>query len=81
MSSGEVRRALVNAINQDPKSREDLETQFGQVWNTKELQQDFSVEGFVAPFVIVRRKSDGKEGSLVFQHHPRFYFGFELAGT
>ena len=30
----------------------------------------------VAPFVVVRRKGDGKKGSLEFQHQPRFYFNF-----
>jgi hypothetical protein len=34
------------------------------------------VIGFLAPFVVVRRKIDGVKGSLEFQHHPRFYFGF-----
>ena len=29
------------------------------------------------PLVVVRRKSDGQKGSLMFQAHPRFYFGFE----
>ena len=31
----------------------------------------------MAPLVVVRRKSDGVKGSLMFQHSPRFYFGFE----
>jgi hypothetical protein len=34
------------------------------------------VVGFTAPYVVVRRRSDGKKGSLEFQHDPRFYFGF-----
>jgi hypothetical protein len=34
------------------------------------------MRGFKAPLVVVRRKSDGKKGSLEFQHQPRFYFGF-----
>jgi hypothetical protein len=34
------------------------------------------VIGFMAPLVVVRRKHDGKKGSLEFQHSPRFYFGF-----
>ena len=33
--------------------------------------------GFTAPLVVVRRKSDGQKGSLMFQASPRFYFGFE----
>jgi hypothetical protein len=49
-----------------------------QVWNTKELQIDFEVLGFSAPFVIVRRKADGQRGTLQFTHSPRYYFGWEL---
>jgi len=65
-------------INAQPGSREALEAQHGQVWTTEELGQDFEVIGFMAPLVVVRRKSDGKKGSLEFQHSPRFYFGFSL---
>ena len=49
----------------------------GQVWDTQELERDFEVIGFLAPFVGVRRRSDGVVGSLLFQHWPRFYFRFE----
>jgi hypothetical protein len=37
----------------------------------------FEVLGFMAPLVVVRRRSDGARGSLYFQHDPRFYYGFE----
>ena len=47
-----VRRALVLAVNIDPGSREALEIEYGQVWNTRELSQDFDVKGFAAPFVM-----------------------------
>ena len=56
--------------------REELEEQHGQVWNTKELQQDFTVQGFASPCVVVIRKSDGTKGTLEFIHQPRFYFDF-----
>jgi len=56
--------------------REELEEQHGQVWNTKELQKDFTVQGFASPCVLVIRKSDGVKGTLKFIHHPRFYFDF-----
>ena len=60
-------------------TREQLEglTSRGRVWDTKELQEDFEVRQFAAPFVVVQRKSDGVIGSLEFQHQPRFYFDFE----
>ena len=71
-----VRRIMVDAINTDPSPREALEKAQGQVWDTQQLGQDFDVLGFMAPFVIVRRKSTGKKGTLFFQHYPRFYFGW-----
>jgi hypothetical protein len=70
------RRHRLEEINVQPGSREALEAQHGQVWNTEALSSDFEVIGFMAPFVVVRRKCDGKKGSLEFQHNPRFYFGF-----
>ena len=72
-----ARRGFVRKINVEPGSRLDLEIQYGQIWDTAELCRDFEVKGFAAPFVIVRRKDDGKLGTLIFQHHPRFYFGFQ----
>ena len=76
-----IRRKLVAQINAVEGSRECLESKYGQVWDTKELQQDFSIVGFAAPFTIVRRKIDGVSGSLLFQHDPRFYFGFAAADS
>lgn len=48
-----------------------------QQWNTTELQRDFEVLGFQAPYVAVKRKSDGATGSLQFSNSPRVYFGFK----
>jgi hypothetical protein len=72
-----IRRQQLAQINAEPGSREALEAEHGQVWDTGQLGQDFTVEGFLAPYVVVRRKSDGQRGSLMFQHNPRFYFKFE----
>lgn len=72
----DARREMVNIINTDPGSREHLEKVYGQVWTTSELSVDFEVLGFLAPFVVVQRKSDKKKGSLMFQHSPRFYFSW-----
>ena len=72
-----VRRLQLAEINAQPGSREALEAEHGQVWDTQQLGQDFTVEGFLAPYVIVRRKVDGQRGSLMFQNNPRFYFLFE----
>jgi hypothetical protein len=71
-----IRRELLAEINAQPGSREALEAEHGQVWDTKQLGEDFDVLGFAAPLVVVRRKSDGVKGSLMFQHSPRLYYGF-----
>lgn len=71
-----LRRQRLIELNCEPGSREALEAQYGKVWSTDELREEFDVLGFMAPYVIVRR-SDGVKGSLEFQHHPRFFFNFE----
>jgi hypothetical protein len=68
---------MLAEINHQPGSREYLEAKHGQVWDTSQLSEDFEVLGFMAPVVVVRRRSDGQKGSLYFQHSPRFCFGFE----
>ena len=71
----------MNALSTAVDGNGDLEVfaegQHGQVWDTSELSRDFEVVGFAAPLVVVRRKSDGVRGSLMFQATPRFYFGGE----
>lgn len=73
------RRELAEEINSSPLPRPVLEAVFGpnNVWGTNELQEKFEVLGFLAPFCAVRRKSDNKEGSVMFQHAPRLYFNFQ----
>ncbi len=73
----DIRKQMLAEINAAPGSREYLEHKHGQVWTTSELSQEFDVLGFMAPVVVVCRKSDGVKGSLMFQANPRFYFGFE----
>ena len=72
-----VRREMVAQINAIEGSREYLEAKHGEVWDTSELQGQFEVMGFMAPFVGVRRRSDGVRGSVMFQHDPRLYFKFQ----
>lgn len=71
------RRERMAEIAAEVGSREALEARYCQVWDTAQLTKDFEVVGFAAPLVVVRRKLDGKKGSLEFQPHPRFYFNFE----
>lgn len=71
-----MRREMTFEINSNPGERAALEAKHGQVWDSVQLGKDFEVIGFGAPFVVVKRKSDGKKGSLEFQHSPRYYYGF-----
>jgi hypothetical protein len=70
---GELNTGLTE--NKDAR-RAELEAQYGKVWDTTTLSQEFRVIGFMAPFVVVEEKASGKKGSLEFCHSPRFYFSF-----
>jgi len=72
------RRARVAQLAaQQTDNRAELEARYGQLWNTEQLTAEFTVTGFMAPYVIVRRKSDNAVGSLEFQHDPRYYFNWQ----
>lgn len=66
-----LRQRLTTSLNARLRERADLAAQCREVWDADELRRDFEVLGFLAPFVRVRRRSDGVEGMLMFQHHPR----------
>lgn len=74
-----ARREMVAEINKDPETLEEYRAKYGKAWDTKGMQEEFEPIAFMAPFIMVRRKSDGKKGTLMFQHSPRVYWGFEEA--
>jgi len=57
-------------------SKEELYEKYQDVYDTDEVQKEFKVTGFFAPFVSVERRSDRQRGVMEFQHDPRFYFNF-----
>lgn len=71
-----IRRIVSEEINSDKSERAELEKVHGQVWDTDQLKDDFEVEGFLAPLVIAKDKKTGGTGTLMFQHNPRFYWGW-----
>jgi hypothetical protein len=71
-STEDIRRTMIET----GQPAEDLANTEGPTWDTEALRRDFDVLGFAAPFVVVRRRSDGVKGSLKFTHSPRVYFGF-----
>lgn len=79
----QIRRQEVTTINSQVQSdnkdieRTRLEERYGQVWDTDEMREKFTAVGFLAPYIVVKRKSDRITGTLEFQHSPRFYFNFK----
>lgn len=72
-----IRMQKAKEVNAVPSEREKLEALYGRVWNTVEMKVDFEPISFAAPYIFVKRRSDGSEGTLTFQHNPRFYFKFQ----
>jgi hypothetical protein len=73
-----LQQALINeeaARTVDPRA--ELGEKYGQLWDTGELQREFTVHSFLAPYVSVTRKSDGVKGTMLFSHRPRFYHSFQ----
>lgn len=81
--SSEIGRGVYNTPKpkeikmSDTHVRIELEKKHGVVYNTEELQQNYIVHSFLAPFILCTRKSDGVRGTLQFTHDPRFYFDFK----
>ena len=48
-----------------------------QTWDTVQLQEEFKVVDFCAPFVDVVRKSDGAKGTMQFNGIPRVYHSWK----
>ena len=72
-----LRRVRIEELNQGDTTRAELEERYGQVWSTDEMTRDSDALGFMAPYIVVSRKSDGVRGSLEFRHSPRYYFNFQ----
>ena len=73
----QLRTQRIVEINSDEITRESLKKKHGEVYSTSEMTESFDALGFMAPYVVVRRKADGAKGSLEFSHNPRFYFNFQ----
>lgn len=68
----EMARRLLLAIDHPALAAQSAE----RTLTTAELTAEYDVLGFLAPFVVVRRKADGVKGSMEFTHNPRKYFNF-----
>jgi hypothetical protein len=59
----------------------DLAADTGPRWTAEQLQRDYRVIGFAAPYVVVVRRADEVTGTLEFatEDGERAYFSFEPA--
>lgn len=58
------------------KSRNQLESKHGLVWNDEELERDFLGCLQIGPLALVVRREDCVAGSLSVQDEPRLYHTF-----
>lgn len=60
-----------------PKTREELEAEFGPVYDVRALASRFTLLGIDGTRVVARRKKDAAVGTLRFQMAPLLFFCFE----
>lgn len=63
------------------KTREELEAEYGEVWDVRQLAKAFVVTSIIGNEIVVRRRDDGVVGSLTYQNHPRYFFEFVPAAV
>ncbi len=75
----QLRKERIVSIQDSDNSRQALQSRVGRTWNTTELQEDFEPLGFLAPYIVVRRKGDQVKGSMEFceSDGERVYHSFE----
>lgn len=57
--------------------RGELESLYGQVWDTEQLRAQFDVQNIDPPYAHVVRKADNVYGTIAFVRAPEFYFLFK----
>jgi hypothetical protein len=70
------KRKKARRIMPPPRTRTDLEQEFGKVWDTQELATEFVITSIIGLEVVVRRKADNVVGMLSYQNEPRLYYRF-----
>jgi hypothetical protein len=59
-----------------PRTRAELEAEYGEVWDEHELAAHFTVTAIIPPTYIVRRRCDAVIGSVLVQPRPKLFFRF-----
>ena len=63
----------IKDYGRNPEEIESLEV---EKLTTAQVSELYRIEGFMAPYVTVTRKSDNVRGIMEFSHDPRLYFNF-----
>jgi len=71
-----MQQAAVKAVNNDEEVVRRIREKYSDACNTHEFQKQYEAIGFMAPLVVVIRRSDGVKGSMEFLHDPRIYYRF-----
>lgn len=73
-NTDDIRRTLIET----GQPQADLAVEEGPTWDTEAMRAEFEPLGFAAPYIVVRRRSDGAKGTLEFTHGPpRIYFAWK----
>lgn len=71
----EQQQSFTNLFDKEIRRR--LEKQYGQVWNSNEMHQEFEILKITGSGFVVERRADGKRGSMDYLPSPLFYFDFQ----
>lgn len=73
-------RRVAEAISDEvcPATRSGRHERVVPAMTTDQMRSLYEVVAFAAPYVEVRRRSDGARGVLSFDHAPRYYYNFEV---
>jgi hypothetical protein len=76
----ETKERLLEELKETyPDVHQAIQEDGGECWTTDELQEEFEVLGFMAPFCVARRRETREKGALTFVHHPRLYYHWSVA--
>ncbi len=75
----EKERLLEELKEKYPDVHQVIQDADGECWTTDEVQDEFEILGFMAPFCVAIRRETKEKGALAFVHAPRLYFSWVVA--
>lgn len=72
----EKERLLEELKETYPDVYQEIQEGGGECWTTDEVQDEFEIIGFMAPFCVAKRRETQEKGALTFVHRPRIYYSW-----